>query len=149
MSTTTANLGLFKYDTSTDANIAFSIDNALNNNWNILDETVNNKLSSIDSFSENGYVKFSNRLVIEWRSDFSHQHDGFVNGTVTFPLAFTEVYSIATMAFCNQDLMSQETNASRILATRGFIGAVSGGPNITTTSFYTNVTASFIAIGII
>jgi len=40
MSTTTANLGLFKYNTATDGNIAFSIDNALNANWDILDTAV-------------------------------------------------------------------------------------------------------------
>lgn len=41
MSTTTSNLGLFKYDTSTDGNIAFSIDQALNNNWDIIDTNWN------------------------------------------------------------------------------------------------------------
>ena len=40
MSTTTSNLGLFKYDTIEDVNTPFSIDNALNNNWDIIDETV-------------------------------------------------------------------------------------------------------------
>lgn len=37
MSTTTANLGLFKYNTTTDANSAFNINTALNNNWDIID----------------------------------------------------------------------------------------------------------------
>ena len=40
MSTTTANLGLFKYNTSTDANSAFNINTALNNNWDIIDEAL-------------------------------------------------------------------------------------------------------------
>lgn len=40
MSTTTANLGLFKYDTSTDSQTAFSINTALNNNWDILDTAI-------------------------------------------------------------------------------------------------------------
>ena len=38
MSTTTSNLGLFKYDVNTDTNVAFSITKALNNNWDIIDE---------------------------------------------------------------------------------------------------------------
>jgi len=37
MSTTTPNLGLFKYNTTTDSNVAFNINNALNNNWDIID----------------------------------------------------------------------------------------------------------------
>lgn len=42
MSTTTTNLGLFKYDTSTDAQVAFSITNALNNNWDKIDTAIAN-----------------------------------------------------------------------------------------------------------
>ena len=37
MSTYTNNLNLFKYDTITDAKRAFSIDDALNNNWDVID----------------------------------------------------------------------------------------------------------------
>lgn len=37
MSTTTSNFGLFKYDVSADANSAFNITTALNNNWDALD----------------------------------------------------------------------------------------------------------------
>lgn len=43
MSTTTPNLGLFKYDTTTDSNIPFSIDDALNANWDILDENIGSR----------------------------------------------------------------------------------------------------------
>ena len=45
--TTTSNLGLFKYNTTGNANISFSIDTALNGNWDILDNSVQNK-SNID-----------------------------------------------------------------------------------------------------
>lgn len=38
MSTTTTNLGLFKYDTTLDGNTPFSINTALNNNWDIIDQ---------------------------------------------------------------------------------------------------------------
>ena len=37
MSTTTQNLGLFKYDLSTDGEELFKIDRCLNNNWDIID----------------------------------------------------------------------------------------------------------------
>ena len=40
MSTTTANLGLFKYNTTTDANVSFNINTALNDNWDKIDAAV-------------------------------------------------------------------------------------------------------------
>ena len=40
MSTTTPNLGLFKYNTTTDANVAFNINTALNQNWDIIDAAI-------------------------------------------------------------------------------------------------------------
>ena len=52
MSTTTSNLGLFKYDVHTDTNVPFSITKALNNNWDIIDEKyacLNNPYSLFDS----------------------------------------------------------------------------------------------------
>lgn len=55
MSTTTSNLGLFKYNTITDGNVAFNIDVALNNNWDLLDTYLGNISSQID-FS-NYYTK--------------------------------------------------------------------------------------------
>lgn len=47
MSTTTANLGLFKYDTNTDSQAAFNINTALNENWDKID----NAFSSTDIIS--------------------------------------------------------------------------------------------------
>lgn len=38
MSTTTTNLGLFKYNIDTDSHLAFNINQALNDNWDIIDE---------------------------------------------------------------------------------------------------------------
>lgn len=40
MSTVTPNLGLFKYNITTDANVAFNINTALNNNWDKIDAAV-------------------------------------------------------------------------------------------------------------
>ena len=42
MSTVTPNLGLFKYDILADANAAFNINTALNNNWDKIDEAISN-----------------------------------------------------------------------------------------------------------
>ena len=42
MSTLTPNLGLFKYDVTNDSQTAFSITNALNNNWDKLDTAIAN-----------------------------------------------------------------------------------------------------------
>lgn len=41
MSTTTPNLGLFKYDVKEDGILTFSITRALNNNWDIIDNAMN------------------------------------------------------------------------------------------------------------
>lgn len=41
MSTVTPNLGLFKYNTTSDSNIAFNINTALNNNWDKIDAAIN------------------------------------------------------------------------------------------------------------
>ena len=46
MSTTTSNFKLFKYDTTADAQTAFSITNALNNNWDKLDSNCVRRLST-------------------------------------------------------------------------------------------------------
>ena len=46
MSTTTSNFKLFKYDTKADAQTAFSITNALNNNWDKLDSNCVRRLST-------------------------------------------------------------------------------------------------------
>lgn len=90
MSTTTENLGLFKYNTVADASTPFSITNALNNNWDEIDSfagdidtlfssdlseatgknlfnDINTKLSEKLTaevlLSENGYIKFNNRRI--------------------------------------------------------------------------------------
>lgn len=43
MSTRTQNLGLFKYDTVKDSAVPFSIDDALNANWDILDQNIGSR----------------------------------------------------------------------------------------------------------
>lgn len=55
MSTTTSNFGLFKYDTTTDGQLAFNINQALNNNWDIIDENLGS--ASIATYDNPGIVK--------------------------------------------------------------------------------------------
>ena len=55
MSSTTPNLGLFKYDIEQDANTPFSITTALNNNWDIIDEKCNGGLNNPYSLFDSKY----------------------------------------------------------------------------------------------
>lgn len=66
MSTTTENLGLFKYDTTSDASTAFSIDEALNNNWDKIDTFAETALSMQGALGDNGFVKFSTGLIMNY-----------------------------------------------------------------------------------
>lgn len=96
MSTSTSNLSLFKYNTSSDGSLTFSITSALNNNWDKIDSFAGNvntvfnsttvsgtgknifnaintelgkKLEAEVSLSENGYIKFNN---FDQKSDIQH-----------------------------------------------------------------------------
>lgn len=73
MSTTTANLGLFKYVSGTDANLAFNITSALNNNWDIIDNSV--MKGSIIELSGTSPTLTNNRA-----------HKITITGTTTFSL---------------------------------------------------------------
>ena len=66
MSELTPNLELFKYDVTNDATTSFSITNALNNNWDILDNAYTNIMSSNQMLSANGYIKFNSGFLINW-----------------------------------------------------------------------------------
>ena len=62
MSTTTPNLGLFKYNTDTDGKEIFSIQTALNNNWDLIDSA----MAQSGSSGESGYAKLNNGLIINY-----------------------------------------------------------------------------------
>ena len=66
MSTTTPNLGLFKYNTSTDANSAFNINTALNNNWDIIDNALTNVDALPDQTGKDGYILTTNGSEASW-----------------------------------------------------------------------------------
>ena len=60
MSTTTPNLNLFKYNPTTDGKETFSIETALNNNWDKIDNLVSG------SSGASGYGKLGNGLIINY-----------------------------------------------------------------------------------
>jgi len=78
MSSLTTNLGLFKYDTTTDGNTPFNITQALNNNWDILDHSaIKGNIITWDSASGT-FELISNRI-----------HKITCSGNVTFSLPTT------------------------------------------------------------
>ena len=90
MSSYTTNLQLFKYNTATDGKQVFSIDDAMNDNWDKIDAfakaikdlsnlssvgekrftDINNELSqkleAQVSLAQNGYIKFNNGITFLW-----------------------------------------------------------------------------------
>lgn len=80
MSELTPNLGLFKYDPSMDGKEVFSIEQALNDNWDILD----NAISSTSSLGESGYMKFNNGLIINYgKANVSSQEKTWTRPNLT------------------------------------------------------------------
>ena len=74
MSTTTSNLGLFKYDTTTDGQLAFNINTALNDNWDILDKST--LKGDIIALGSSGTQSLTNNRI----------HKITCSGTITFSL---------------------------------------------------------------
>ena len=115
MSSYTTNLQLFKYNTATDGKQVFSIDDAMNDNWDKIDAfakaikdlsnlssvgekrftDINNELSqkleAQVSLAQNGYIKFNNKVVIAWLYYYTGQTYAAI--TINFPITFTKVYS--------------------------------------------------------
>ena len=77
MSEYTQNLGLFKYNTETDGKETFSIEQALNANWDILDNVI---LTASGGLGESGYVELSDGLLINYGKVYTgSQEVSFVN----------------------------------------------------------------------
>lgn len=68
MSTTTSNLGLFKYDTTnpTDLASAFNINQALNNNWDIIDNAITHVDGLPDQTDKAGYLLTTDGTEASW-----------------------------------------------------------------------------------
>jgi len=111
MSTTTSDLQLFKYDTSTDGKEVFSISSALNANWDKIDSfasaikslsnlstegekrftdlenSIANKLEADVLLAENGYIKFNNGLILQWGKWAAATATGWIAFPIVFPTA--------------------------------------------------------------
>lgn len=70
MSKTTTNLKLFEYDPATDGNLTFNIDEALNNNWDKIDEKVKNlEDGTDDAVSEHNAASDAHSTLFEKKAD--------------------------------------------------------------------------------
>lgn len=114
MAYNTDNLNLFCYDPDIDSDNVFSIEQALNDNWGIIDSTyynLNDILTSLSSTvsshttsintlnnriylnaaskDSNGYFRFSNNCVVMWikTSDYSIAASTTKEVTLTQPIA--------------------------------------------------------------
>ena len=97
MSTTTANLELFKYNTTTDASTPFSINTALNDNWDKIDAFAsgidmlfNGDLS--DATGKNLFSDINTELGKKLEADVLLEENGYIkfNSLVTFASYFTK-----------------------------------------------------------
>lgn len=160
MSSTTTELKLFKYNTATDGKEVFSIDTAMNANWDKIDAfataikdlsnlstkgekrfsdlstAIGQKLSAEVSLAENGYIKFNNHIIIQ----FGRCHTGSSDKVVaqSFPITFTQIFALI------QSVGRNSTDA---------FGGFRNAYNVTNSSFtyknasYSNLYGAFIAVG--
>lgn len=120
MTTTTANLGLFKYVSGTDNNLAFSITSALNNNWDIIDTSVI-KGTIIDFGTTSGTKSLTKNRV----------HKITANSTTTFSLP-----TGSTTEFCQMVVLLYMSSAYTInLGTSVYFGG--NTPSMSSAGYYT------------
>lgn len=82
------------------SDLSSSITN-VKNSVSSLTTTVNGKIGATVSKAANGYIKFTNGMIIQWGSIFSSQFaKDYVKGTFTFPVAMVPVCVISTA--CNE-----------------------------------------------
>jgi len=80
MSSTTSDLGLFKYDTSTDGKEVFSIDTSMNDNWDKIDAfaTAMKSLSNLDSVGEKRFSDINTQLAKKLEADVLLAENGYI-----------------------------------------------------------------------
>lgn len=121
MTTTTSNLGLFKYVSSTDANLAFNITSALNNNWDIIDNSV--MKGNIITLSGTSPTLTNNRA-----------HKITITGTTTFSLPSGSSTEFKQMIV----LLYMASAYSITLGPSGSIKYFGGSaPNMSSAGYYT------------
>ena len=127
MSTTTSDLQLFKYDTSTDGKEVFSISSALNANWDKIDSfasaikslsnlstegekrftdlenSIANKLEADVLLAENGYIKFNSLLICFGRVNHTTSAGSNIVTNITFPLTYITCCHVLLTNFRNKN----------------------------------------------
>lgn len=80
MSSSTTNLQLFKYDTSTDGKEVFSINSALNANWDKIDSFASaiKSLSNLDAQGEKRFTDIQNSLANKLEADVLLEENGYI-----------------------------------------------------------------------
>ncbi len=114
MSTQTTNLNLFKYDVATDGKNTFNMDTALNENWDKIDSTVNNKADNNHNHNGTYEPAFSKN------SGFNKNKSDSITSASTDTLATSKAVkdlndSVSTqMTDINQTLGEQGTEISNL-----------------------------------
>lgn len=116
MSTTTSNLGLFKYDTSTDGSLAFNINTALNNNWDIIDSICNPTKLDIVDCNSSAITLQKDKVIYKYTPSgtttfsFSTTNLALINNTeaYTFEL-LVPMSTVYTLSFSNVSWQNNET----------------------------------------
>lgn len=101
MSTTTTNLGLFKY-TNSDYELNFNFETALNNNWDLLDTAMSNKQntlvsgSNIKTVNNNSLLGEGNISITGNLPDQTGKNGALLttDGTDAYWIGATTIYSI-------------------------------------------------------
>lgn len=82
MATSTTNLKLYKYNTATDGTSVFSIENALNANWDKIDTfaatCANKSLSNLDTTGENRFTNIWTELNKKLEAEVSLGKNGYI-----------------------------------------------------------------------
>ena len=146
MSTTTTNLGLFKYNTTTDANVAFNIQTALNDNWDKIDAAMTGG-GLPDQTGKNGYILTTNGSEASWGQTAEVQCvvETFKEGT--------SWYRIYSDGWCEQGgYATTVASGASIYLLRNFSDATytihitqitGGGTPVYSSPQYPNTTSSF------
>ena len=133
MSTITDNLGLFKYDTTTDSEIPFSINTALNGNWDIIDSSVNNYVKkSGDTMTGNLIMTKTNPAITMNNKSTDHSYTGIYFNSSVFDYTATVAPTESNIGLCR--ILGNDKNGNQV----GGMSVLHNTGNRMYTSIFTN-----------
>ena len=132
MSTYTNNLNLFKYDVINDAKQAFSITNALNNNWDIIDDQIFSILNNCSQTNQD-IVTLSNGTIPLTETKSLYYIEIASNTTFTFDV--TNIPYDASKAF-TFELAIYMSTAYQLTFPSGTTWQDGNTPNVTDAGTY-------------